>query len=123
MAESAAADSIANPPEQKVAYETPHGVMYLSTAERFLSTNAAERYRGKVQLIFTSPPFPLNRKKKYGNLQGKQYVDWLASFAEPFREMLTPDGSVIELGNAWEPGTPVMSPLGCAPPAFLDAGQ
>lgn len=71
-----------------------------------------KRYHGKVQLIFTSPPFPLNRKKKYGNLQGESYSRWLASFAPIFKEFLKEDGSiVIELGNAWEPGKPVMSNL------------
>src|SRR5207248_3906619 len=63
-----------------------------------------------LQLIFTSPPFPLNRKKKYGNLKGEEYVRWLASFAPRFRKLLKPNGSiVIEVGNAWEPGLPVMS--------------
>lgn len=70
------------------------------------------RYRGKVQMIFTSPPFPLNRKKKYGNLQGEKYVEWLSSLATLFRDYLTPDGSiVIELGNAWERGKPIISTL------------
>ncbi|MGH9572363.1 MAG: DNA-methyltransferase [Candidatus Acidiferrales bacterium] len=65
-----------------------------------------------MQLIFTSPPFPLNTKKAYGNLQGSKYTDWLASFAPLFREMLTATGSVVlEMGNAWEPGEPVMSTL------------
>jgi len=65
-----------------------------------------------VQLVFTSPPFPLNTKKRYGNLQGQDYVDWLASFARSFRSLLTADGSVVmELGNAWEPGSPSMSTL------------
>ncbi len=68
--------------------------------------------RGKVQLVFTSPPYPLNTKKRYGNLQGEEYVRWLAGLAPQFRELLTPDGSiVVELGNAWEPGRPVMSTL------------
>jgi len=71
-----------------------------------------QRFRGKVQLIFTSPPFPLNRKKKYGNHTGEQYVEWLAGFSELFRDMLTPTGSIVlELGNAWEPDQPVMSTL------------
>src|SRR5437773_7401726 len=94
------------------AYATDRGIMIHGTAERVLSSRLAKRYRGKVQLIFTSPPFPLNRKKRYGNLQGDDYVKWLAGFAPVFREFLKPDGSlVIELGNAWEPGLPVMSTL------------
>jgi site-specific DNA-methyltransferase (cytosine-N4-specific) len=68
--------------------------------------------RGKYQLLFTSPPFALNRKKKYGNLQGEGYIEWLASMAPIFREQVKLDGSiVIELGNAWVQGEPSMSTL------------
>jgi site-specific DNA-methyltransferase (cytosine-N4-specific) len=71
-----------------------------------------KKYRGKVQLIFTSPPFPLNRKKRYGNLEGAVFRHWLAGFAPTFRDFLKKDGSVvIEMGNAWTPGEPVMSTL------------
>lgn len=71
-----------------------------------------ENLRGQVQLIFTSPPFPLNEKKKYGNFTGDKYIEWLADFAPIFADLLTPDGSiVIELGNAWEPEKPVQSLL------------
>jgi DNA modification methylase len=93
-------------------YSTRRGRAYKSSAEQFLKSQIAKRYRGKVQLILTSPPFPLNRKKKYGNMSGFPYLKWLARFAPKFREMLAPNGSiVIELGNAWEPGRPVMSTL------------
>ena len=93
-----------------VAYATDLGTMYQGMAEAVLPVLAkrGERYH----LIFTSPPFPLNNKKKYGNLQGEAYIDWLASFADVFRSVLEPSGSlVVELGNAWEPGRPVMSTL------------
>ncbi len=96
----------------RLAYRTMRGIMFHGSAEAVLTSALAKKYRGKVQLIFTSPPFPLNRKKKYGNVQGEAYVVWLASFAPLFREFLKPDGSiVIELGNAWAPGQPVMSTL------------
>ena len=107
------------------AYKTRRGVMFCGTAETVLPSNLIRKYRGKVQLIFTSPPFPLNRKKKYGNRQGEAYIEWLTSFAPTFRKLLKPDGSiVIELGNAWEPGRPVMSTLALrALLAFLDNGN
>jgi site-specific DNA-methyltransferase (cytosine-N4-specific) len=95
-----------------VLYRTSRGIMFQGYAEEALVSRELKRYRGKVQLIFTSPPFPLNRKKRYGNRKGDDYRDWLASFAPLLRQFLTPDGSVvIELGNAWEPGKPVMSTL------------
>lgn len=100
------------PQSAKPSYWTLRGVMYAGQAEDALPSPVFDQYRGKVQLILTSPPFPLNRKKKYGNFQGAEYMEWLASFGPLFREMLTEDGSlVIELGNAWEPGQPVMSTL------------
>lgn len=99
-------------PEPRLAYETSRGVMYRGFAEDVLKSSLGKQYLGKVHLILTSPPFPLNRKKKYGNLQGVEYVDWLAEFAPLFKNFLTEDGSiVVEMGNAWEPGEPVMSTL------------
>jgi DNA modification methylase len=95
-----------------IAYKTAKGIMLKGPAESILISPIAQKYRGKVQLIFTSPPFPLNRKKRYGNLQGKEYVKWLADFAPLFRNFLKKDGSIVmEMGNAWEPGKPVMSTL------------
>jgi DNA modification methylase len=86
--------------------------MYEATVEAFLSSPRGRELRGSVQLAFTSPPFPLNRRKRYGNKVGKEYLQWLGSLARPLGDLLTPDGSlVVELGNAWEPGQPVMSPL------------
>lgn len=86
--------------------------MLLGKAEDVLSLPSLRRFSGRINLIFTSPPFPLNTKKRYGNLTGGEYIEWLTSFAPAFRELLTDDGSlVIELGNAWEPGRPVMSTL------------
>lgn len=96
----------------RVAYRRTNGLMYEGRAEAFLSSPAAHKYEGKVQLIFTSPPFPLNRKKKYGNLQQEQYIQWLTRLAPGFRRLLKKNGSiVIEMGNAWEPGKPLMSTL------------
>jgi site-specific DNA-methyltransferase (cytosine-N4-specific) len=96
----------------KLVYRKGNGLMYLGKAEEFLSSAAAHKYEGRVQLIFTSPPFPLNRKKKYGNLQQEQYIQWLTRLAPRFRKLLKKNGSiVIEMGNAWERGKPLMSTL------------
>jgi len=93
-------------------YETKLGTMYRGTAEDVLIEYLLPQISGKVDLILTSPPFPLNRKKSYGNLTGEQYIQWLCSFAEPFTRCLSDTGSiVIELGNAWEAGRPTMSTL------------
>lgn len=75
-----------------------------------MKSKRLQEYKGKVQLAFTSPPFPLNTKKSYGNLQGEEYIRWFAKFAPLLRDIVTEDGSiVIEIGNAWMPGQPTMS--------------
>lgn len=94
----------------RVAFRTYAGTSLLGSLEAFLASARAEGLRRKVRLIFTSPPFPLNRKKEYGNRVGTEFVDWFSSLALPLTDLLTRDGSiVIEMGNAWEPGLPVMS--------------
>ena len=91
---------------------TEGGKLYIGKSEELLTGELRDEIRGKVQLIFTSPPFPLNQQKKYGNVQGEEYIHWLAAFAPLFADLLTPTGSiVIELGNAWEPGSPRQSLL------------
>lgn len=86
--------------------------MYRGKIEDFLRSDVGLDYRGRIKLIFTSPPYPLNRKKRYGNLQGQDYVDWIAELAPSFRDLLHDEGSiVIEIGNSWNSGEPTMSTL------------
>ena len=71
-----------------------------------------KKLKGKINLIVTSPPFPLNNKKQYGNAKGEEYLKWFTELAPIFSDLLTDDGSlVIEIGNAWEPKRPVQSLL------------
>lgn len=99
-------------PPRATAFQTSLGRMVNGQSEEALCAPWATRLKGQVQLVFTSPPFPLNRKKRYGNKQGQEYLKWLASFGPLLADFLTPDGSiVIEMGNAWEPGSPTMSTL------------
>jgi site-specific DNA-methyltransferase (cytosine-N4-specific) len=81
-------------------------------SDDILKSSALDRFEGKVNLVFTSPPFPLNRKKRYGNKTGDEYIEWLSAYGPLLKKMLTPDGSIVmEVGNAWEQGLPVMSTL------------
>jgi site-specific DNA-methyltransferase (cytosine-N4-specific) len=60
-----------------------------------------------VDLIMTSPPFGLVRKKEYGNVPADEYVDWFIPFAEQFKRILKDTGSfVIDIGGAWNAGLP-----------------
>ena len=117
---------MANPDnEPKISYSTNLGMMVESRAEDALRSPLLEPYLGEVQLIFTSPPFPLNREKAYGNLEGMEYMEWIADFAFQFRKFLKPDGSiVIEMGNSWKSGEPAMSTLGLKSLlSFLERGE
>ena len=63
-----------------------------------------------VDLIVTSPPFGLVRKKEYGNADADEYLEWFRPFAEQFARVLKPQGSlVIDIGGAWNPGVPSKS--------------
>ncbi len=63
-----------------------------------------------VNLILTSPPFALTRKKEYGNESAEKYIEWFLPFAHEFKRVLAPDGSfVLDLGGAYLPGFPVRS--------------
>ncbi len=97
----------------EIAYQTSAGRLFVGKAEDVLTSPGLDPWRGRVQLVFTSPPFPLVRKKKYGNRVGDDYAEWLAGFAIGLTKLLTPDGSIVlELGNGWNPGTPTVSTTG-----------
>lgn len=95
------------------AYQTKLGRMLVGRIEDVLVDNRRlTSVRGKVSLLFTSPPFPLVRKKHYGNESGDKYLEWMKQLAPQFADLLAPDGSiVIEVGNAWDEGSPFMSTL------------
>lgn len=63
-----------------------------------------------VDLVMTSPPFALQRKKEYGNESQEDYVAWLSQFAKIVHKKLKDTGSfVLDLGGAYEKGTPSRS--------------
>ena len=96
----------------KKSFSTKYGSAYNSSIEDFLDSKAGIALRGKVQLIFTSPPFPLVVPKKYGNKIGEDYLNWMAELAPNLAKLLKPNGSmVIEIGYAWDKGVPTMSTL------------
>lgn len=90
----------------KLYYKTNLGKAYLGDSISFLSSIESE----SVDLILTSPPFALKRKKQYGNEDEDKYVDWFMSFAGELHRILKPEGSfVLDLGGAYMPGFPVRS--------------
>jgi DNA modification methylase len=94
-------------PRPRQFHRTKGGVMYwgdsLGLIHHVLKPNS-------VDLIMTSPPFGLVRKKSYGNQDADDYIEWFRPFAEGFRRVLKPKGSlVIDIGGSWKPGMPVRS--------------
>jgi len=95
----------------KTFYKTKYGSAYQGDSLKVLANKKfLKKYEGRVQLILTSPPFPLVNKKKYGNLNGDNYIKWIGSYAPYFRSLLCENGSlVIEIGNTWDKGSATMS--------------
>lgn len=93
-------------------YKTRYGKLFGANFNELYLNLLKKEYQGKFNLIITSPPFPLNSKKKYGNLKGEDYYQWFSNLAPIFYELLVDDGSlVIEIGNSWEANRPVQSLL------------
>lgn len=92
-------------PGQRV-YQTPLGTQVTGDSLSLLEQMPDE----SVDLIITSPPFALQRKKAYGNEEQDVYVEWLARFGEAAKRVLKDTGSlVIDIGNAYRRGSPTRS--------------
>lgn len=93
-------------------YKTEKDICINENCEKVIEKYLIPNYKNSVQLIFTSPPFPLNRAKKYGNLMGEEYKAWLCDVGNSLKPLLKENGSiVIEIGNAWNTGEPTFSTL------------
>lgn len=88
-------------------FVTKHGQIVLRDSLDYMRDSMADE---SIDLIFTSPPFALLRKKDYGNVEEDKYVDWFEDFAQEFYRILKPTGSlVIDIGGTWIPGQPIRS--------------
>jgi DNA modification methylase len=87
-------------------YATDYGAAYLGDALIYLR----DIERESIDLIVTSPPFALERKKEYGNVSYEDYVPWFIDFAVEFKRILKNSGSlVIDIGGTWIRGRPTRS--------------
>jgi site-specific DNA-methyltransferase (cytosine-N4-specific) len=95
------------PPPVKLFHETARGRILLGDS---LGMFREEIEPGVVDLIMTSPPFGLVRKKDYGNADADDYLEWFRPFAAAFHKALKPQGSlVIDIGGSWVSGQPTRS--------------
>ena len=72
-----------------IRYKTLLGKFLVGDSIEILAGQTGRKLANKVQLILTSPPFPLNNKKRYGNKQGPEYREWFTHLAEIFAPLLT----------------------------------
>lgn len=92
--------------DSQLIYSTKLGKSYQADSLSLFSQIPSE----SIDLILTSPPFALKRKKEYGNEDEDKYVDWFMSFANELHRILKPEGSfVLDLGGSYLPGFPVRS--------------
>lgn len=93
-------------PADLMVYSTNQGVQLCGDSRDVLKLLP----EGSVDLIVTSPPFALLRKKSYGNEIQEVYVNWLLEFGrEAYRVLSTTGSFVLDIGGAYQRGRPVRS--------------
>jgi hypothetical protein len=84
---------------------TQYGKIFLGNSLDLMRSRVAD---SSVDLIMTSSPFGLVRKKDYGNVDAHDYVEWFKQFGCEFHRVLKDTGSlVIDIGGAWSAGRKV----------------
>lgn len=87
-------------------YSTHLGAAYCADSLTFMQKLPDK----SVDLVITSPPFALRRKKSYGNVSSERYLDWFLPFAQEIHRILKPRGNfVLDIGGSWNRGEPTRS--------------
>jgi site-specific DNA-methyltransferase (cytosine-N4-specific) len=87
----------------KPVYATESGIAYCSDSLVILRSLPDS----SINLVITSPPFALRRKKSYGNVSAEKYCEWIWPFAKEIRRVLKRDGSfILDIGGSWNKGEP-----------------
>lgn len=87
----------------KPVYRTRQGSAYNANCLDVLGTLP----ESSIDLVLTSPPFALRRKKSYGNVSADEYGEWFRPFAQEIFRVLKPKGSfVLDIGGSWNKGVP-----------------
>ena len=93
-------------PGQAPAYATTRGEAWVGDSRTLLKKIHDE----SIDLVVTSPPYGLLKKKEYGNEDQNDYVKWFRPFAKELHRVLKASGSlVINIGGAWQKGQPTRS--------------
>lgn len=89
-----------------LAYRTKHGSAYVGDSLAVLRSLPD----ASVDLVMTSPPYALQRKKSYGNVDTDAYIEWFMPFATEIRRVLKDTGSfVVNIGGVWNKSSPTRS--------------
>jgi len=92
--------------QPRIFFKTRHGRAVLGDSLSYMK----RRKNNSIDLVVTSPPFGLVRKKDYGNEDADRYVEWFRPFGEQCHRILKDHGSlVIDIGGAWKKGQPTRS--------------
>ena len=90
-------------------YTTSQGAAFLGNALELLDLLEPD----SIDLIMTSPPFALQRRKEYqrdwatGAVPPEKYIEWFMAFVPKFHKVLKRTGSlVIHLGGSWNKNSP-----------------
>lgn len=87
-------------------YRTSAGCAFVGDSIDLLG----ELEESSVDLVMTSPPFALQRKKTYGNVDESEYVEWIKPFGKEVFRVLKDSGSfVLDLGGSYRSGIPSRS--------------
>jgi DNA modification methylase len=90
----------------KPYYSTDYGAAWLGDSRHLLPRLPDS----SVKVVFTSPPYALQFKKEYGNVEKGDYADWFLPFAREAFRILSDDGSfVLNMGGSYNAGTPTRS--------------
>ena len=83
-------------PQDQLVYSTNLGQQLCGDSRETLQ----HLPNGSIDLILTSPPFALLRKKSYGNENQEDYVSWLSLFGRAAFEKLKDTGSLFSTSGA-----------------------
>uniref|UniRef100_UPI00300ABEE7 site-specific DNA-methyltransferase n=1 Tax=Thalassospira sp. CH_XMU1420-2 TaxID=3107769 RepID=UPI00300ABEE7 len=88
-------------------YETELGTVLWGSAERA----AGVIEPGSIDLLWTSPPYPLLQQKEYGNLGSADWLEWMHDLCGLWHPLLADTGSlVLNLGSVPVRNRPIQDP-------------
>lgn len=90
-----------------LCYTTQNGNAYCGDSLKLIPEILEDN---SVDLLFTSPPFPLLVEKEYGNVNQERYIDFFMPYVESILPKIKDTGSIVlDFGNTWSKGIPAFN--------------